>query len=181
MGFSFGTVGTPTTKKNYLDFLRPAAMVNASAIFKKLQSENGSDIFDALSIASLVADTIFATKGSELDKLWENIEKTLNNRKTLKVAAETPAGKLNTAIGLIYSAIEVIDTGDNINFVRSISGTFNQLRNHIDSRFTGKLEGVEQRTLQRSLDTVGAFLERIIKRFNSRVESGEIEGQEIGG
>lgn len=179
MDFSFGTVGTPTTKKNYMDFLRPAAMVDASSIFKRLQTINGADAIDGLSIGASVADAITSTKGSEIDQIWGKIEKTLNRRKPLKVQATTGEGQLNTALGLIYSSIESIDTGDNINFLRSISGIFSQVKNHIDSRFMGKLEGAPRRTLQRSVDTIDAYMTRVITRFNERIEAGEIGGTPI--
>ncbi|MFT4553388.1 MAG: hypothetical protein ACI9S8_002026 [Chlamydiales bacterium] len=179
MSFGFGTVGAPTTKKNYLDFLRPAAMVDASAIFKKIQSISGADPIDALNIAATVSDSITSTKGSEIDQIWDKIEKTLYRRKTLKVNAKTPEGKLNTALGLIYSSIESIDSGNNINFLRSVSNMVNGVKNHINSRFLGKFEGSSRRTLQRSMDTIDGYLKRVIVRFNDRIEAGEIGGTAI--
>lgn len=179
MEINYNNVGKANTAKNYMDFLRPAAMANAPAIFKKLQLVNGSDAFDAVSIASEVAAQITTTKGSEIDQVWSKIEKRLYRRKPLKTIATTPIGKLNTALGLLYSAMEVVDTGDNINFVRDINSLYRQAKSHVESRFLGRQEGFDKRTLQRTLDTMDSFFDRVIKRFNERVKNLEIQGHEI--
>ena len=147
--------------------------------FKKLQLVNGSDSMDALNIASQVTDVISATNGSELDQLWSRIEISVNKRNPLKIVAKTDAGKLNTALGLLYSAMEVVDTSNDVRQVRGLRSLFIQARTIVESRFLGRLEGSDKRSVQRSLDTITSYYDRVIKRFNKRVEAGEITGPEI--
>jgi hypothetical protein len=169
----------PTTPKNFQDFLRPAAMDDAEKIFKKIQLNEGGGAAGALNIAGSVSQQMLSLKGSEIDQLWERIEKTLNGRKPLKVEAATDVGRVNTALGLLYASMEVVDKGDSIRNVQSMMNIYSQTRIHVQSRFLEKQKGVDKRTLQRSLDTLDSFFNRVAKRFNKRLEKEEIGGNEI--
>nr|AFD03135.1 hypothetical protein [uncultured bacterium W5-77b] len=179
MSFNFSSIGSNATKKNYMDFLRPAGMVDAKLIFKKIQITEGTSAADAFAIASEVKNAIKATTGSDLDQLWTRIESALNRKKPIKTAANTTAGKLNTTLGLLYSAMEVIDGEDDIRYVRGMRSLFLQSKQIVESRFLGRLEGSEKRSVQRSLDTIASYFDRVTKRFNKRVKKNEIAGPEI--
>lgn len=179
VSFPGATGGDSVTKKNYMDFLKPAAMANAANIFKRLQANYGTTAVDAISIVSDVSSQILSTKGSELETLWEKIEARLNRGKAIKTTAETPYGKLNTAIGLIYSAMEVADTENNIDYVRGINSIYLSVKNHVENRFLGRTQGMEKRSLERTLGTVDSYFGRVIKRFNELVKTKQIQGPEI--
>lgn len=179
MNINYNAIGQSKTPKNYMDFLRPTTMKNATAIFKKLQLINGSEQIDTVIMNSIIANQITSTKGSEIDQIWGKIENSLHNRKTLKTIADSPEDKLNTVLGLIYNAMEVVDKGDNIEYVSNIRNSYLGVKSHIFSRFIDKMTGMNRRNLERTINTIDSFFERVTKRFNNRVKKGEISGYEI--
>ena len=173
------SIGSSATPKNYNDFLKPAAMKQSAAIYKKIQLVKGNDAIGAVLIAQDLHSQILQTKSSGLKDLWTRIEKTLHRRKPLKTTAKDEQEQLVMTLGLVYNAMETADKGDQIRMVGEINTYYLDIKRHISSRFIGKVQGMEKRILQRSLDTIDSFFERVIKRFNQRVKDNEIAGPEI--
>jgi hypothetical protein len=173
-------VKSGTTQKNYMDFLRPAALSDARNIFKKLHLKEGGSSSDALYIASDAANALMSLKGSEIDQVWDRVERALNDGNDIKVKGKSDFDKLNTALGLFYSALEVIDAKDDYtDNVRSLRSIYSKVRGQVFSRFQGRAEGKDKRNLQRTLDTIDSLFDRVTTSFNQRIAEGKAGGKEL--
>lgn len=173
------SIGKSATPKNYNDFLKPAAMKQAASVYKKIQLVKGSDALGAVLIAQDLHAQILQTKSSNLEDLWPRIEKVLNRRKPLKTNAKDAQEELIMTLGLVYNAMETADKSNQIRMVDEINTYYLDIKRHVNSRFIDKVQGMEKRILQRSLDTLDSFFGRVVKRFNQRVKDKEIAGPEI--
>ncbi len=178
MGGEVIKLGTGT-KKTLYDGSRPKAMLDADKIFNKLFQINGGTAADALGMMDQISSILNDTKATNIEKLWDRLSKGVNKNRPIKIQATTEAGKLQTALGLFYPALESLDRGDSISLVASLRQMYLEARNYIENRFINKQEGVEKRVSKRVISTLDTRFEQVIKRFNQRVADGEIVGQEI--
>ncbi len=168
------------TPIGYLDNSRPLAMNDADKIFKQLQLRHGNTASDALTMAMTLTDLITSTKSHEIDQLWGKLEKKLNGGLKLSVKAKTDEGKVNTAVSMLYSALNWIDKA------ATTTRELHTMRNlvfktdlHVTSKFVGKMKGVDKRTGLRVSKTTSERLDTMVERFNELLEAGLIGGSKL--
>jgi hypothetical protein len=168
---------TPFT---FSDNSRPLAMVDADNIFKRLQLKYGDTTSDALQIVDDVVSVLENTKASEVDQLWERLEKKLNDGRPISTKAKTDNAKATTAFSLIYSALTVIDSkAVSTAELSAISDMFFDVDLKFSSKIVSKMEGTEKRTGLRASDTIRKRIDAMTERFNELVEAGELAGQPL--
>ncbi|MDF2577561.1 MAG: hypothetical protein K0S74_1045 [Chlamydiales bacterium] len=194
------TVGQRTPPSG-LDMALPAVIEDGDKIFKKLlvlrNATTDTKVQETLDIMSHVAKQIKKTGVTEISDFWDKIESSINHRKPLKVAATTDIGKLNTAFSFFYSAINQIDTSDNMAAVNEIYSLYYETRKVIKSRFlavdaskssikssnsdlpSGLLPLKDQTKIKRVLDVIDGRFKNVVNRYNKRLEKEEIQGRKI--
>jgi hypothetical protein len=171
---------TNATPKSYLDMSRPTAMAASDAVYKKLEIINGDNARDVLDMAFGLRSVISKSKSVELDKVWENLEKELYNRKTLKTVSKTDEAKFQTAFGLFYNILNDIDSkADSTLDLMEFRTHFLEAQSHITRRVVPGLSGKDLRNVNRIMDTITNRLTKVTERFNTRVDEGDIAGPKI--
>jgi hypothetical protein len=179
MSDNFSSVGSASTSKSYNELSPPKVIQESEKVMKKLKGLNGDDIFTLFSMLETISEEIQNTKQSDLDTLWERVEKKLYNGKTLKTTSGTDKEKLNTLIGTFFLGLQEVDATNNIESVRAFGTMFNDLRFFAEKRFIFNYEGRDRLATKRVLNLTDTFLGRVNKRYNSLVDQELMPGPKL--
>jgi hypothetical protein len=175
----FSGIGANTTPLGAQDQLLPESILQGKKLIKQLGKGKLPDDGEAASLALALSAIVSGTRGTELDKLWGRIEKSLNQGKSLSISSETNEGQIQAALGLFYNLINVVDQGSNTSLMTQVRSLFFETQKHVEERFYPQLEKTEKNKIKRIIRIASTRVTSIIKRMNQDVAKGIIPGPEI--
>lgn len=171
-----GSNVTPTTIS---DRSKPAPMKDAETIYNKLLVGANKNGYNALVLTEIISAQIISTPYHELDSLWPKVEKNINNGRAIAIKATTPAGQLETTLGFLYESLNTIDKEDNINNLAIFRNLFYDTASYLDKHVLHHLDSKDQNITARILTIIENRMDKVVKRFNDRVDKQEINGYKI--
>ena len=173
------SVSTNRTSLGILDQTRPQAMTDADKIFKMIMGKTGNSNSGALAIVSVVVQQLGATNAGNLDQLWGSLEKALTQGSPIKTTAKTAVGKLNTALGLIYSALNKLDTGTSARNITSLQNLYSQAKKKVSVGIISSQKPADQNVIGRVFKSIEMRFNEVGTRFNTLVTNGQASGPKI--
>ncbi|MBB65067.1 MAG: hypothetical protein CMO81_08390 [Waddliaceae bacterium] len=165
------------TPMGYLDFARPLVMKQAESVLGNIV--NVGKTADVVSFGSEVSAFLQESRFSHLveDTYLEEIERNLNNRKSMGITTDDPKAQINIVFSLFYAAANQLDkTSKNTAELDALYTSYNEARTHMESKFLSNYTGQDKRTLQRIIDTTTGRFSQIFDRFNTLLEAGKVGG-----
>jgi hypothetical protein len=170
--------GTPQNK--FYDASRSAPMLDGEKIFSKLGLNNNADVNNLVNKMSSLKNLLTSTKYHELENVWPEVEKILNQGSNISVESETGIGQFVTAISFFYESFNAIDKNPQYNALAGMRVIFLELYDKSAGSILNHQTGKDKRLLETTLSTINSRMNRIVKTFNTKVDQGKISAPKIG-
>ncbi len=177
-----GGIGDKGTPKSFIDGSRPIQMMEADTVFQRIALTKGSTTSDINTFMGKVTKTILATRSYQLDQFWPTLEAAVVGREQkLPIKSGTDDGKMQVALSMFYSALDVVDrTAVSTGELSDLRTAFSATAKFVLARFASGASTKDKRIYERIVDTIDKRFDDVSERFDARVDAREIRGPKLG-
>ena len=172
-------ISSSGTKKNALDFSRPAEMFEGDKIFNKLTLGNKVSTDAAVNFSFVLLEILSSVKFHNLDTYWDKFEKTFNDGKTIKTGLNSDISNYLASYSLFYNALNSIDQDFNSQALSNFRYAFNEASDFLGSKIFSHQDVKAQRKFARIGQTIETRLKAVLRRFNNQVDDKKLPGPKL--
>lgn len=157
----------------------PRAVAQGQITYRKVVQFRRTSVGAALEVGGFILGSILDTRSSDIEKIWEKIEKGLYNGKELLPKSKNPWDQFATTLGMIHSVVEHMHQESSISSLqgfRELTMLYGKAKSHIHHRLIDDGEERDQQIMTRVLNTLDKQFTAASKSFNEKIQNQELPG-----